>query len=310
MKRTRYTVRYHNRPGRPQIHTAKSGRRYIMARAAAAGRRDFTKGASISRDMNGGGCVCNMIDEQRTLELFGYTSDKWSPKSAKSVVAVCEGCGRYRIVNKKSYRRLCISCVRLGDKHHSYGKKFSKSHCQKLSAAQLGEKNHNYGKSASIKTRQKMSTSRVGEKNGFYGKTQSEESRRKVSATKQGVTFEDWDGYSLHNPYCEKFDESCRTRNREKYDNKCFICGKSQSDNITKTGKHRRLSVHHVDMNKDQGCDDHDWNLIPLCINHHGSSHTSLWIARIEYLLKHVWRTTKDLYTMRYNSVQVTNRQV
>lgn len=110
-----------------------------------------------------------------------------------------------------------------------------------------------------------------------------------MSTIKQSVHLRDWRGYSEDNPYCEKFDDACKVRNREKYDNQCFICGKDQSDNITTTGKQKALSAHHVDMNKQQGCDDHDWNLIPLCMAHHGPSHTPTWAARIEYLLNHVW---------------------
>ena len=90
------------------------------------------------------------------------------------------------------------------------------------------------------------------------------------------------------NKYCNKFDESCREHNREKYDRKCFLCGKTESEN----GRH--LSVHHEDKNKNQGCDDIDWSLIPLCMNCHGMVHgrdyEELWQSRIVYLLKNIWK--------------------
>jgi hypothetical protein len=43
-----------------------------------------------------------MIDEDRTMQLFLYTSDRWAPQSHKPVVAVCEECGRYKICEKKT----------------------------------------------------------------------------------------------------------------------------------------------------------------------------------------------------------------
>ena len=55
-----------------------------------------------------------MIDEGRTLEIYGYTSDELSHGSKKSVVAVCEGCGKYRVVRHDAYRDLCRSCCRKG----------------------------------------------------------------------------------------------------------------------------------------------------------------------------------------------------
>lgn len=86
-------------------------------------------------------------------------------------------------------------------------------------------------------------------------------------------------GESGGSKYCNKFNDECREHNRDKYDRECFICGKDESDNS------RRLSVHHVDMNKDQGCDGEKWKLVPLCQSCHSRAHSELWQARIEYLL-------------------------
>jgi hypothetical protein len=107
-----------------------------------------------------------------------------------------------------------------------------------------------------------------------------------VSARHQGISIDDWDGFATNSPYCEKFNESCRESNRDKYDRECFICGKPESKNFTKSGKLRKLSVHHIDMNKQQGCNDNEWKLVPVCLNHHGMLHTELWEARIKYLLR------------------------
>jgi hypothetical protein len=110
-----------------------------------------------------------------------------------------------------------------------------------------------------------------------------------LSAKRQGISLEEWNKYATEQKYCSKFNESLKRAIREKYNNKCFLCGKPQSDNITTVGKQKALSVHHVDMNKDQGCNDHDWYLVPLCMEHHGRAHSKMWQARIEYLLDKVW---------------------
>ena len=83
-----------------------------------------------------------MIDEGRTLEIYGYTSDELKPKSVKTIVAVCEECGKYRDVRKSAYHDLCNSCSHLGIT-------FSPEHRQKLSDA-------NKGKTVTPETLQKM----------------------------------------------------------------------------------------------------------------------------------------------------------
>ena len=58
-----------------------------------------------------------MMDEDRTMQLFGYTSDELSQSSKKKVVAVCDECGRYRAVRKDACEGLCRSCH--GKSHNS-----------------------------------------------------------------------------------------------------------------------------------------------------------------------------------------------
>jgi len=52
-----------------------------------------------------------MIDEDRTLQLYGYTSDDLPVKSSKPIVAVCDECGSYRVVERESYGHWCEECV-------------------------------------------------------------------------------------------------------------------------------------------------------------------------------------------------------
>ena len=43
--RTKHVITYHGRSGRPQIHTAKSGKKYIMVRAQGGGVKRLYEGS-------------------------------------------------------------------------------------------------------------------------------------------------------------------------------------------------------------------------------------------------------------------------
>lgn len=91
-------------------------------------------------------------------------------------------------------------------------------------------------------------------------------------------------------PYCHKFDKDCKIRNRDKYNNACFFCGKTGKEN------EQALGCHHADYNKNQGCDDtSNWKLVPLCKTCHGitgggKKNRDMWEARIVYLHKEYWK--------------------
>lgn len=231
-----------------------------------------------------------MIDEYWTWELYGYHSDDISYGSLSyPVVAVCDECCRYRIVKFCDYRDMCRHCVKMV-------KYLSDTTRTLLSESHVGSTH-------SDETRLKMSASMTGIKHGPLseerkreisesgkGRTVSDEARRKASATFQGIPYEEWNGFATEQKYCRNFNNDCRNRNRDKYDNACFMCGRQESENVSKTGKHKLLSVHHYDMNKDQGCNHHKWKLVPLCMYCHGTAHSEIWKCRIEYLLEYVWK--------------------
>jgi len=77
------------------------------------------------------------------------------------------------------------------------------------------------------------------------------------------------DGKSFE-PYCEKFNEKKKEEVRNFYGRKCYVCNKLESNQIKEQkekGKRGfKLSVHHVDNDKGQGCDGKPWKLIPLCL--------------------------------------------
>lgn len=261
-----------------------------------------------------------MIDEYWTFEFYGYHSDDWADGSHKQIVARCDGCCQYRILQKNNYNDLCHICGCRTDEHRrristsTRGVPKSPEHRKRIG-------NGNRGKIVSDETRSNMSKSLKGKKkpprtkehrsnlsNSAKGRKMppmtddaranraksqkgkmmpphTDEHRQHLSAYHQGIPYDEWEEFITDKQYCEKFDEDCRERARAKYDYRCFICDKPQDQNITKSGKTRKLSVHHVDSNKDQGCDGVEWKLVPLCMRCHPSAHQKQTKSRIEYLL-------------------------
>lgn len=190
-----------------------------------------------------------MIDEARTLEMFGYTSDELKPRSHKKVVAVCDECDSVRRVNMGAYRELCHSCAltkanikRAAPSDHNVrsiddGETFRRfgHHAYDLSP-----------NSAGIVVAVCVGCGKVRETpKQFYAdlchpcRNKSANNRQKVSATRQGMSYNDWDGYATEHKYCYKFNEDCRERNRSKYGYRYFVCGKPQSENVTNAGNDR-----------------------------------------------------------------------
>jgi len=91
---------------------------------------------------------------------------------------------------------------------------------------------------------------------------------------KKGKEHPNFNNWASKGEYCEKWDEPLRESIRNEFDRKCYFCGKEEKDNITKNGKIRKLSVHHIDADKEQGCNDKKWKLIPVCMNCHGKIHS------------------------------------
>ena len=132
-----------------------------------------------------------MIDEDRTMQLYGYTSDELSSGSHKYVVVVCEDCGRYRIALFRSYNDLCKSCGVSGDRNPFYGEHHTDQTRQKMrdgSPHIHGEDHYLFGKHPSVKTCQKIRESamqRIGENAGNWKGGQPE-----VECGYCGIIFE------------------------------------------------------------------------------------------------------------------------
>ena len=90
------------------------------------------------------------------------------------------------------------------------------------------------------------------------GRELSFEHRRNLSMIKQGVSLDEWNGFVSFEPYCPKFNEKKKEEIRNRYHRTCVISGKSALQ------LRERLTVHHVDNNKQQGCDGSSWRLVPV----------------------------------------------
>jgi len=109
----------------------------------------------------------------------------------------------------------------------------------------------------SEETRAKMSTAATG-------RALSEETRAKMS----GENNHRWKGGISFEPYCIlfNFDKKEEVRNRD--ERRCQLCGKSEILNG------ERLSVHHIDNSKTQGCSGEKWYLCALCRSCNAKSDT------------------------------------
>lgn len=189
--------------------------------------------------------------------------------------------------------------------HNSKGIKISEETKRKISKANSGSNNGMFGKhhttgskekisknnnqyflgkklpKESIEKRQKNRTYTSGKDHPFYGKHHTEEANERNRLAHMGIKASDetkikmgksrsgsrngsyTDGNTIE--YCYKFNTICKENNRDKFNRQCFLCGKLESECKT------RLDVHHVDYNKQQGCNS-NWKLVPLCKSCHSKT--------------------------------------
>ena len=160
---------------------------------------------------------------------------------------------------------------KLGKRNPMFGKVYSEEERQKISERGKGH-------IVSEETKGKISEANSGENNGQWKGVPF----KKVCET-CGIEFRRYNGQvnqrfcsmkcrdisGENNPawidgrsfelYCPKFDLKLKEKIRNRDNRNCQECGESE------LFLGERLCVHHVDLNKMQGCDGHDWYLISLC---------------------------------------------
>ena len=140
-----------------------------------------------------------------------------------------------------------------------------------------------------------------GKDNSFFGKKHSDEAKRKIALARTGTTRSvgtklkisgpnspNWKGGISFEPYCLKFNNTFKELIRDKFNRKCFLCDISEleqmEDQMRRSKKPYRLSIHHVSYNKNCLCDDIDCEFIPLC----SSCHSKTTIGDRAYWENHI----------------------
>lgn len=161
------------------------------------------------------------------------------------------------------------------------GHKVSEEAKQKISKSKKGFKHTEESKrkmriakqNISDETRRRISE---GQKNI------SEEIRLKMNKARSGKNHYNWQGGISYGKYCPLFNEKKKEEIRNQFYRKCLLCDKTEEEN----GK--KLDVHHFDYNKGQGCNGHEWRLVPLCRSCHMKTgrNRELYERRIKIILE------------------------
>lgn len=77
-----------------------------------------------------------------------------------------------------------------------------------------------------------------------------------------------WKGGLSFGKYCPKFNNTFKQQVRDDYNNRCFICGKTEEENGQKQ------DVHHVNYDKDCLCGA-PCEFVPLCKSHHAMTNSN-----------------------------------
>ncbi len=153
------------------------------------------------------------------------------------------------------------------NEHSGKGKKHSEGHKQKISETLRGRKLSKERKrkiSEALMGRKRKPFSDVWKRNISHagkGKKYKAETIEKMSKAHKGDKSYLWRGGISFLPYCDKFNFELKEKIRNRDNRVCQLCGKSEILNG------RRLSVHHIDGDKMQGCDGKKWYLVALCIS-------------------------------------------
>jgi hypothetical protein len=142
---------------------------------------------------------------------------------------------------------------------------------RKSSISHKGQPAWNKGIPCYEETKRKLSERKKGTPPWNTGLHRSKECRDKISIALRGEKSPAWKGGISFEPYCEKFNEALKESVRVKFNRTCYLCPTTESETS------KKLSIHHNDYNKMQGCGKRPWNLIPLCHKCHSKTNHNRW---------------------------------
>ena len=201
-----------------------------------------------------------MILEDATHEAFGYYPSALKPKSNKRILATCDECGKIRAIRMYSYHSLCMSCSQKGRVPWNKGK-ISEFLIGKIGDKSLAWKGGEVKRICTV-CGNEFYVPQCQVKKG-YGNYCSISCSTKSRAGEEAAN---WKGGLSFEPYCIKFNKDYKEGIRERFERKCFLC------DMTEEGNGRALDVHHVNYNKDCGCDDTVCICVPLCHSCHSKT--------------------------------------
>lgn len=110
-----------------------------------------------------------------------------------------------------------------------------------------------------------------------------------LSKNNCGENNPNWQGGISFDPYCEKFNKVKKKEVRDKYDNCDYLTGIHRNICNIVGGNIEELSVHHFDYNKQQGCNDIPWKLVPVSKSHNTmfNFNQPFWQRLIGYALEY-----------------------
>ena len=195
-----------------------------------------------------------VIDEEKTFREKGYRSTDLKPKSHKEVWRVCDECEFGRWIEFRYYRDLCIACSNQTEER----------------SKKIGDANRR--RVISEDTRIKLRA----RKNGMCGREHTPETRKLMRENHADVSLENhpnWRGGTSFEPYCARFNEEFKEIVRERFGRVCFMCQNTEEENG------RKLSVHHVNYDKECMCSGVECEFVPLCKKCHNKTNYSreLW---------------------------------
>ncbi|MCK4815801.1 hypothetical protein KA005_08525 [bacterium] len=177
-----------------------------------------------------------------------------------------------------------------GENNYFFGKHHTKKSKKKISDAKSGMK-------LTAEHKKKISDRTTGDNNPFHGKTHTDESKKKISKNngrwnlgrhrsnevkkkisdaQKGEKSYHWRGGLSFEPYCLKFNTKFKESIRDQFNRTCFLCSITEQESMNEMrlqGKRAfKLSIHHVNYNKECLCDDSYCEFVPLCHSCHGKT--------------------------------------
>jgi endogenous inhibitor of DNA gyrase (YacG/DUF329 family) len=208
----------------------------------SCGKQFHLRASRVARSKTGPFCSTECKTKSQELGLdIEWLHDQYTNKSRYiKDIATEVGCS-YTAVHKALIR---ANIPRRSRSYAHVGRKHAKESIEKIAKSKIG-------KPRPAEVCQKISESRMGK----Y----------------KGAQNPNWRGGLSYEPYCFRFDYKLKENVRDAFGRKCYLCPKTEN----KRG--RKLSVHHVDYNKSQGCAGLKWSLIPLCSKCHSMTNFNRW---------------------------------